>query len=97
MMVKTPEGGKKKKQKVASKTDEEIEKDNATDNKGQNGDDITPLYLCALCGLACVTKDRVGQSKSKEITAGSTVFHKNCRSKIFGSMWWATLRPKIKK
>jgi hypothetical protein len=95
--VKTPEGGKKKKQKVTSGTDEEIEKDQATGNKGDKGDDVTPSYSCALCGLACVTKDRVGQSKSKEITAGSTVFHKNCRSKFFGSTWWATLRPKIKK
>ena len=96
LMGKPTNGGQKKKQKTTSGDDKEIKPDDATKDNGDKGDDVTASYSCALCGDSCATNDRVGQSKSKEIVPGMTVFHKNCRSKIFGSTWWATMRPRIK-
>jgi len=96
-MDKPTEGGQKKKQKTVSFGDEESDPKAATKAKGDEGNDVTPSYSCALCGETCATNDRVGKSKSEEIVPGTAVFHKVCRSKIFGSSWWATIRPMIKK
>ena len=50
-------------------------------------------HSCALCGIDC-GDDCVGVSKSETPELGSVVFHKACRTKIFGSKWWTETRSK---